>query len=76
MSFGKSSSSSSQEMDPQIKQSLLDVFQRGRQLSYTPYNPYQFATVAAMSPSRPTRPSPSTTSTPKKSSGLWSTRPC
>lgn len=50
MSFGKSSQSSSQEMDPQIKQSLLDVFNRGQQLSYTPYNPYQYATVAPMSP--------------------------
>jgi len=50
MSFGKSSQSSSQEMDPQIKQSLLNVFNRGQQLSYTPYNPYQYATVAPMSP--------------------------
>jgi len=50
MSFGKSNQSSSQEMDPQIKGALLDVFNRGRQLSYTPYNPYQFATVAPMSP--------------------------
>lgn len=37
-------------MDPQIRGALLDVFNRGRQLSYTPYNPYQFATVAPMSP--------------------------
>jgi len=50
MSFGKSNQSSSQEMDPQIRGALLDVFNRGRQLSYTPYNPYQFATVAPMSP--------------------------
>jgi len=50
MSFGKSNQSSSQTMDPQIKGALLDVFNRGRQLSYMPYNPYQAATVAPMSP--------------------------
>ena len=50
MSFGKSSQSSSQEMDPQIKGALLDVYQTGRGLSRTPYNAYQNATVAPMSP--------------------------
>ena len=50
MSFGKSSQSSNQEMDPQIKGALLDVYNTGRGLSRTPYNPYNFATVAPMSP--------------------------
>ena len=50
MSFGKSNQSSNQEMDPQIKGALLDVYNTGRGLSRTPYNPYNFATVAPMSP--------------------------
>ena len=50
MSFGKSSSSQNQTMDPEIKGILMDTFESGRELSKTPYNPYGGATVAPMSP--------------------------
>jgi hypothetical protein len=50
MSFGKSSSGSKQEMDPVIRQNLLDVFREGQRLSRTPHQPYQGWTVAPMSP--------------------------
>ena len=50
MSFGKSSSSQNQTMDPEIKGILMDTFESGRELSQTPYNPYGGATVAPMSP--------------------------
>ena len=50
MSFGKGSSESSQQMDPQIRDSLLSVFNQGQTLSRTPYTPYNAARVAPMSP--------------------------
>ena len=50
MSFGKSNQSSNQQMDPQIKGALMNVFNTGTALSRTPYNPYNFARVAPMSP--------------------------
>lgn len=49
---GKNSSSSKTTFDPDIKRRLLQVFDRGSQLSRVPYEAYEGATVAPLSPAQ------------------------